>query len=288
MSQLQDFDNFFNLNGKVALVTGGSRGLGLHAATAFLRAGAKTVFITARKAEGAQGIDQAVDKLNALPGIKGRAIGIAANVAQEKEVQRLCEEVQKFEPNLHILVANAGATWGGPFETTPDWANAKILDLNVRGVFNIVRTFAPLLEKSATSTDPARVIVVSSTAGVNVPHVGENGTIMYSASKAAAHHLARNLAVELGPKNITTNTVAPGFFPSKLANGLIENLGGVEHISGTNPRRRLGVPEDIAGVMLFLASPVAGYINGVDIEVDGGAHLSVGRSTPPGESKAKL
>lgn len=300
--------------------------MGLHAATAFLRAGAKTVFITARKAEGAQGIDQAVDKLNALPGIKGRAIGIAANVAQEKEVQRLCEEVQKFEPNLHILVANAGATWGGPFETTPDWANAKILDLNVRGVFNIVRTyvffspslapttthnhahvprsqegnpriltkeahtysFAPLLEKSATSTDPARVIVVSSTAGVNVPHVGENGTIMYSASKAAAHHLARNLAVELGPKNITTNTVAPGFFPSKLANGLIENLGGVEHISGTNPRRRLGVPEDIAGVMLFLASPVAGYINGVDIEVDGGAHLSVGRSTPPGESKAKL
>lgn len=115
--------------------------MGLHAATAFLRAGAKTVIITARKAEGAQGIDQAVDKLNALPGIRGRAIGIAANVAQEKEVQRLCEEVQKVESSLHILVANAGATWGGPFETTPDWANAKILDLNVRGVFNIVRTY---------------------------------------------------------------------------------------------------------------------------------------------------
>ncbi|KIW10685.1 hypothetical protein PV08_11649 [Exophiala spinifera] len=295
MSELANFDNFFNLSGKVALVTGGSRGLGLHAATAFLRAGAKTVFITARKAEGAQGINQAVDRLNALPGIQGRAVGIAANVAEEKEVQRLCEEVQKVESSLHILVANAGATWGGPFDTTPDWANAKILDLNVRGIFNIVRTFAPLLERSASATpgDPARVIVVSSTAGVTVPHTGENGTIMYSASKAAAHHLARNLAVELGPRNITTNTVAPGFFPSKLANGLIENLGGAEHIGSTNPRRRLGVPEDIAGVTLFLASPVAGYINGVDIEVDGGAHLSVGRLPPPpppvkSEAKAKL
>lgn len=156
MSELRNFDTFFDLSGKVALVTGGklsrattivrtdsssgSRGLGLHTATAFLRAGAKTVFITARKAEGAQGINQAVDKLNAIPGIKGKAIGIAANVAQEKEVQRLAEEVKSIEPKLHILVANAGATWGGPFETTPDWANQKILDLNVRGVFNVVRS----------------------------------------------------------------------------------------------------------------------------------------------------
>ncbi|KIV79095.1 hypothetical protein PV11_06681 [Exophiala sideris] len=217
MSELSNFDHFFDLSGKVALVAGGSRGLGLHTATAFLRAGAKTVFITARKAEGAQGINQAVDKLNALPGIKGKAIGIAANVAQEKEVQRLAEEVKKVEPKLDILVANAGATWGGPFETTPDWANQKVLDLNVRGVFNVVRSFTPLLEAAGTPQNPARVIVVSSTAGVNVPHVGEHGTIMYSASRAAAHHLARNLAVELGPRNITTNTVAPGFFPSKLA-----------------------------------------------------------------------
>ena len=93
-----------------------------------------------------------------------------------------------------------------------------------------------------------------------MPHVGDHGTIMYSASKAAAHHLARNLAVELGPRNITTNTVAPGFFPSKLANGLIDILGGKDQLEESNPRRRLGIPEDIAGVMLFLASPVAGYM----------------------------
>lgn len=118
----------------------GSRGLGLHAATAFLRAGAKKVIITARKAEGDQGINQAVEKLNKLPGIQGTAVGIAANVAQEKDVIRLLEEVKKTESKVHILVANAGATWGGPFETTPDWANQKVLDLNVRGVFNIVRS----------------------------------------------------------------------------------------------------------------------------------------------------
>lgn len=98
------------------------------------------MFITARKAEGEQGINQAVEKLNSISGIKGKAIGIAANVAQEKEVLKLRDEVTKIESELHILVANAGATWGGPFDTTPDWANQKVLDLNVRGVFNVIRS----------------------------------------------------------------------------------------------------------------------------------------------------
>jgi len=97
------------------------------------------VFITARKAEGAEGINQAIEKLNALPGIKGTAVGIAANVAQTENIQKLADEVKKTESKLDILVANAGATWGGPFDSTPDWSSQKILDLNVRGVFNIVR-----------------------------------------------------------------------------------------------------------------------------------------------------
>ncbi|KAH8626887.1 hypothetical protein IG631_18905 [Alternaria alternata] len=100
---------------------------------------------------------------------------------------------------------------------------------------------------------------------------------MYSISKAAAHHLSRQLAVELGPRNITTNTVAPGFFPSKLANGLIEMLGGQEELEENNPRKRLGEPEDIAGVMVFLSSPAGAYINGEDIAVDGGMRLASGR-----------
>jgi len=104
-----------------------------------LNAGARKVFITARKAEGPQGITQAIEKLNSLPGIQGIAVGIAANVAQYESIQKLVEEVKKSESKLHILVANAGATWGGAFDTTPDWSSQKILDLNVRGVFNIVQ-----------------------------------------------------------------------------------------------------------------------------------------------------
>ena len=138
-------------------------------------------------------------------------------------------------------------------------------------------SFAPLLERAGTRQSPSRILIVSSTAGTTVPHVGEHGTIMYSISKAAAHHLSRQLAVELGPRNITTNTVAPGFFPSKLANGLIEMLGGQEELEENNPRKRLGEPEDIAGVMVFLSSPAGSYINGEDIAVDGGMRLASGR-----------
>ena len=162
MSELRNFNRLFRLDGKVALVTGGassspsaitltskaneindagSRGLGLHAATAFLLAGAKKVIITARKREGAQGIDQAVEKLNALPGIQGKAVGIAANVAETDQIEKLVEDVRKEEDHIDILIANAGATWGGPFEPSPDWATKKVLDLNVRGVFNLVRLY---------------------------------------------------------------------------------------------------------------------------------------------------
>jgi len=159
MSDLKAFDRMFRLDGKVALISGGklpyvqnheifqtsntslagSRGLGLHAATAFLLAGARKVIITARKWDGEQGIGQAVEKLNKLPGIKGEAVGIAANVAQTDDIQRLVDEVKKTERKLDILIANAGATWGGPFESTPDWSSQKVLDLNVRGVFNMIR-----------------------------------------------------------------------------------------------------------------------------------------------------
>jgi len=279
MSQLRDFDNVFSLAGKTALVTGGSRGLGLHIATGFLLAGASTVIVTARKLDGDQGINQAVDKLNALPSIKGKAIGIAANVADSKDIVRLTEEVKKIvgSKGLNILVCNAGAAWGSRFEDAPPSSSVKILDLNVRGIFELTQKFLPQLAGCATRQDPSRVLIISSTAGTNVPHVGEHGTIMYSASKAAADHLGRNLAVELGGKNITTNIIAPGFFPSKLAQGLINNLGGEESLSADNPLGRLGEPDDIAGVAVFLCSPAAKYVNGVNVAVDGAARLSAGR-----------
>lgn len=141
MSQLQNFDSLFSLAGKTALVTGGSRGLGLHMATAFLRAGASLVIITARKREGANGIDQAVDKLNALPGIKGKAVGIAANVGNTADIARLVGEVKGVvgSKGLGILVCNAGAAWGSRFEDAPPSSSVKILDLNVRGIFELVQ-----------------------------------------------------------------------------------------------------------------------------------------------------
>lgn len=117
-----------------------------------------------------------------------------------------------------------------------------------------------MLASTGTPGYPSRIIIVSSIAGAHVPHVGEHGTIMYSVSKAAAHHLAKNLAVELGPRNIITNSISPGFFPSKLANGLIEILGGEEELKKANPSRRLGEPDDIGAVTLFLCGKGANYL----------------------------
>ncbi|KFZ22567.1 hypothetical protein V502_02877 [Pseudogymnoascus sp. VKM F-4520 (FW-2644)] len=273
MAYFEDsFAGLFSLSGKVALITGGSRGLGFYTAEAFLRSGAQTVVITARKEEGAQGLHEAVDKLNKIVGVSGSAVGIAADVSKLSEIERLVREVNKLESKLGILVANAAATWGGPFEQTPDSSSIKVLDLNVRSIFNLVKLFVPSLEAAGTEQDPSRVVVVGSVAGVAVPATGEHSTIMYSASKAAAHHLARNLAVELGPKNIATNIVAPGYFLSKLANGIIELLGAQDLID-RNPRKRLGEPADIAGVMIYLCSPAGAYANGTTITLDGGFHF---------------
>ena len=114
-------------------------------------------------------------KLNALPGIRGCAVGIAADVGKREGVEKLLEDVKRYADNVNILVANAGATWGGQFETTPDWSSGKILDVNVRGIFNLVQLFQPMLEAGATRCDPSRVIIVSSAAGIGVAHTGANG-----------------------------------------------------------------------------------------------------------------
>lgn len=132
MSEIKNFDSLFRLDGKIALVTGGSRGIGLHTATGFLKAGASTVIISARRSKD---IDEAVKKLNEVPGIQGKAVGIAANCAQKDDIVRLAAWVKEKYGKLDILVANAGASWGSTFEDAPDEASQKILDLNVRGVF---------------------------------------------------------------------------------------------------------------------------------------------------------
>ncbi|KAK3501659.1 putative NADPH-dependent beta-ketoacyl reductase [Neurospora crassa] len=275
-AQLNDFPSLFSVKGKVAVVTGGSRGLGLSAASALLQAGASKVFISSRKASAC---DSAVKTLNALPGLApgAKAISIPADAATLSGVQHLVSEVAKHTEHVDILLANAGATWGAPFDEHPDSAFAKVMDLNVRGVFNTIREFAPLLQKKASVEDPSRVIITASVAGLGIGTIGKQGTYGYSASKAAVIHLGRNLAVELGPRGITVNSICPGFFPTKMSNGLLDMSGGKESIAAANPMKRLGRPEDIAGVVVYLASRAGTHVNGATIAIDGGAMWAKGQ-----------
>lgn len=156
----------------------------------------------------------------------------------------------------------------------------------------VMDRFAPLLQKNGTLADPSRVIITASIAGIVVGSLGKNATFGYSASKAAAIHLAKNLAVELGPRGVLVNAIAPGFFPSKMASELIRMTGGADQHAAKNPNRRLGKPEDIAGLVVFLSSRASSHVNGACLVVDGGESLTTGGFvTPPettSDSKAKL
>lgn len=242
----------------------------------FLQAGASKVYITSRKAKACE---EAVAALNALPNKRPGAIAISvpADSSKLSEIERLVAEVSKTTDHVDILFANAGATWGAPFDTHPDNAFSKVMDLNVKSVFYCAQKFAPLLQKRASIQNPSRIIVTASVAGLGVGTLGENATFSYSASKAAVIHLAKNLAVELGPRGILTNAVAPGFYPTKMASGLMELQGGAEALAAEVPNRRLGHPEDIAGLVVFLSSRASGHINGAVITTDGGSLLSRGK-----------
>ncbi|OTA06598.1 short chain dehydrognease/reductase [Trichoderma parareesei] len=281
---LHDFPSLFSLKGKIAVVTGGSRGLGLHAASAFMQAGCSKVFISSRKAAACE---EACKVLNALPNLSpgATAIPVPADSATIDGVRSLLAQVKQHTDAVDILFANAGATWGEAFDTHPDQAFAKVMDLNVKAVFNTIREFAPLLQKRASVEDPSRVLITSSVAGLGVGTLGKQGTYGYSASKAAVLHLGRNLALELGPRGITVNSICPGFFPSKMANGLLAMSGGAEKIAKANPMRRLGRPEDIAGAVVYLTSRAGSHVNGEAIAIDGGALWSRGEMLVEEQSK---
>ncbi|KAI1310159.1 hypothetical protein F5Y03DRAFT_51402 [Xylaria venustula] len=284
---LKDFPSLFSLKGKVAVVTGGSRGLGLNAASAFLQAGCAKVFITSRKAKACEA---AVAQLNKLPNLQpgAHAISVPADSATVQGIESLVAQVSQHTEHVDILFANAGATWGEQFDTHPDSAFSKVMDLNVKSVFVTVQKFASLLQKRATLDDPSRVIITASTAALGVGSLGTQATFGYSASKAAVLHLGRNLAVELGPRHILVNSICPGFFPTKMANGLLELTGGLEKHARSNPSRRLGRPEDIAGVVVYLASRAGAHVNAAAIEIDGGALWSSGQLLEAKEPGPKL
>ena len=272
MAQIQtsslNISELFGLAGKTALVTGGSSGLGLIMAETLLRAGVR-VAIASRKQDKC---DAALAQLRPL----GDCLAIAADITEADDRRRLGDFLQDHfaGQGLSILVNNAGANWGARVEDYPDDAFAKVMSTNVNAVFALTRDLLPLLTQAASAPDPARVINIGSMDGLQVPIVQRVPTFAYSASKAALHHLTRTLAVDLGPRHITVNAVAPGFFQSRMTDYVLREFG--DDIAADSPMGRAGQPEEIAGVLVYLASRAGAYTNGAVIPVDGGTHVSKG------------
>jgi short-subunit dehydrogenase len=252
-----DLERLFGLGGKTALVTGGTRGIGMMIARGLLQAGAHVV-LSSRKADACE---HAVAALSAF----GEVRAVAADLSRQDECQRLAADVLARTDRLDILVNNAGATWGEPLETFPAAAWDRVLDLNVKSPFWMVQALLPALRKAGTQDDPARIINIGSIDGI---HVSPMTTYSYSTSKAAIHQLTRVLAKELGPQHITVNAVAPGPFPSKMMAATLEAFG--DAIAASAPLRRIGRDDDMAGIAIFLASRAGSYLNGAVIPVDGG------------------
>jgi len=216
----------------------------------------------------------------------GTAIALPADLSSESECIRIASEIQQREGVLHVLVNNSGATWGESYDSYPDSAWSKLMTLNLQRVFTLTQAVTPLLEKAGREsvaaaagagagtegggvvTDPGRVIHIGSIDGIRVPLMP---TFAYSASKAALHHLSRHLAVELGPRGVTSNTLACGPFPSKMMAATLRDFG--EEIKGANPLGRIGMPQDAAGACLFLASKASAFVNGATLTLDGGVSL---------------
>lgn len=248
--------DLFSIAGKTALVTGGSRGIGRMIAQGFVEAGAK-VYISSRKADICE---QVATELSTI----GECVALPADLSTEEECRRLAGEVAAREDLLHILVNNAGATWGSPIDEHDDATWDRVLDLNVKGVFHLTKFLRPQLEAAGTADDPARVINIGSIDGLHVPTLE---TYSYSSSKAAVHQLTRHLAKRLAPL-VTVNAVAPGPFESKMMAATLSAFG--DDIAEGAPMKRIGRPDDMAGVAIFLASRAASYITGAIIPVDGG------------------
>ena len=250
--------NLFSVDGKVALVTGGSRGIGLMIARGFVENGVKT-YISSRKADAC---DAAAKELSKV----GECISLPADMSSMTEIERVAEEISAKEERLDILVNNAGANWGAPFAEFPESGWDKVMELNVKSPFFLTQKLLPLLKAAGRNDDPARVINVGSINGINIPRVD---TFSYPASKAAIHHLTKILASHLTPENITVNAIAPGPFETKMMAGTL--AARRQEILDNVPLGRIGQDEDMAGISLYLSSRAGAYLSGAIIPVDGGS-----------------
>ena len=248
----------FDLNGKSALITGGSRGLGLQIAEALGEQGAKIV-LSSRKAPD---LEQAQKHLAGL-GIK--ADWIAADNAKDDDIKRLADEAIAKLGRVDILVNNAGATWGAPTEDHPIEAWDKVMNLNIRSLFLLSQQIG---KRSMIPNKYGRIINIASIAGLR-GSTGEMQTIAYNTSKGAVVNFTRALAGSWGRYGITVNALAPGFFPSKMTKGIIDMVG-VEKLSEGAPLRRIGDEDDLKGAALLFASDAGKHITGQILAIDGG------------------
>src|SRR3954468_11253053 len=248
-----DVGRLFSVDGKAVVVTGGSRGIGYMIAEGFVSAGAR-VYITARKA---QACEEAAEKLGAT--------SLPADLSPADGRERFVAAIGEREEALHVLVNNAGATWGAPLDEFPETGWDKVLDLNLKGLFELTRLLLPRLRAAASDGDPARVINIGSIDGLRIPSF-ENYS--YSAAKAGVHMLTRHLSKRLAGEHITVNAIAPGPFPSQMTAFMLE--GHEAEVAATVPLGRIGAPEDAAGTAIFLASRAGAYLTGAILPVDGG------------------
>ena len=260
-------DDLFSIRGKVALVTGGSRGIGEMIAAGFLANGAR-VYISSRKADAC---NATAKRLVAEFG--GECIPIPADLSKVETIDAFVADFKERESQLDILINNAGVSWGAPLEEFPELGWDKVMDTNVKGPFFLTQRLLPLLEAGATAEDPARVVNVGSIDGLSTP-VFE--TFSYGPSKAAIHHLTRVLASHLAKRHIIVNAIAPGPFPTWMLSTGVGTGGDVEGtdwdaVGATNPRGRVGTPEDIAGLAIFLCSRAGAFTVGEVISCDGGS-----------------
>ena len=250
--------DLFSLQGRVALITGGSRGIGRMIAAGYLRAGAK-VYISARKAAAC---DATAAELAGL----GPCISLPADVSTVEGAQALARQIAEREGALDILVNNAGAAWGAPFDEFPESGWDKVVDLNLKAPFFLTQALHGLLAKAA-ETRPAKVINIASIDGISV---NPQETYSYAASKAGLIHMTRRMALRLIENNIVVSAIAPGAFASEMNRAARDEA---EQVARRVPARRIGQPEDMAGAAIYLASRAGDYVVGATLTVDGGVLL---------------
>ncbi len=260
------FNDLFSIRGKIALVTGGSRGIGEMITAGFLANGVK-VYISSRKAEVC---DATAKRL--MAGYGGECISLPADLSNLEGVNSLAARLSERESKLDILVNNAGASWGEKLESFPEAGWDKVMDTNVKAVFFLTQKLLPLLRAAASTQSPARVINIGSIDGIKSSMFD---AFSYGASKAAVHHLTRFLAAHLTKERILFNSIAPGPFPTWMLStgvGFGGKTEGVDWdaVGQRNPSRRVGTPQDIAGLAIFLSSRAGEYVVGQTIACDGG------------------